>query len=135
MGTRSSSQLFPPRLSDTGKVIVSTQIRERTREDVLRGHLTVLLSSSLTSWLLVLNMLFLFPFPPHPTNRLSRDRLGPGTHTVLPSPKPKHVCVISKFHQLAREKHDIYRPRAPGSSDHASEFLMRNRLVPLEINI
>lgn len=55
--------------------------------------------------------------------------------TVPPSPKPKHICVISKFHQLAREKHDIYRPTAPGSSDHASEFLMRNRLVPLEINI
>jgi hypothetical protein len=39
------------------------------------------------------------------------------------------ICVISKFHQLARESIGIYMPTAPGSSDQADEFLMRKILA------
>lgn len=49
--------------------------------------------------------------------------------TILPSPKPTQICVISKFHQLASESVDIYILPALGSSDQASEFLMRKVLV------
>lgn len=44
---------------------------------------------------------------------------------ILPSPKPTQICVISKFHQLASERVDIYIPTASGSNDQASAFLMR----------
>ena len=50
--------------------------------------------------------------------------------TILLSPKPTQICVISKFHQLASERVDIYISTAPGSSDQAREFLMRTVLVP-----
>lgn len=62
---------FPPfSLSDIGRIKFSTQIQERTWDDFVEGHLITLLSWSLTSFLLVLNMLTpFFPFPPPPSKQ------------------------------------------------------------------
>lgn len=81
---------------------------------------------------------FSSPSNRHATRRLSIDQSEwltrfAVTHleflTILPSPKPTQICVISKFHRLASERVDIYTPTALGSSDQTSEFLMRKLLV------
>lgn len=107
---------------------------------LVAGHLITPLPSSWTSFLLVLNMLnpLSLPSPRHSARRLSIDPSEWLTQlavmhleflTILPSPKPTQICVISKFHQLASERVDIYIATARGRSDQASEFLTRKVLV------
>lgn len=127
---------FPPfSLSDIGRIKFSTQIQERTWDDFVEGHLITLLSWSLTSFLLVLNMLTpFFPFPPPPSKQtlhwpvwvlwciwsFSQNCLLPNLRRFVPSANFTNLPV----------RVDIYILTAPNSSDQASEFLMKKMLVP-----
>lgn len=125
-----------------GRVKFSTQLQERTWDDFCRRPVnnTVALKVDFfffsSSGAKYAN--FSSPSNRHATRRLSIDQSEwltwfAVTHleflTILPSPKPTQICVISKFHRLDSERVDIYTPTALGSSDQTSEFLMRKVLV------